>query len=379
MRWMIWCKSLAGLMLVFLLSSGAAHAQRGDPADFLRRLDQNQDGSLSPDEFNRLPSFLRDRLGERIDLDRTYRIEEVADIQRRVFEELRQGSGSPGSGGFPGRGSFPPSGGGFPGPTGGFPGSGGGPPGSDRREGDFGRDGSRSDDSRRDGGRGDFGRGGDSGRGDGRSERSSNSATKAADAKKKKERVPFMARLPESYLSKDTDQDGQIGLYEWPRNDLENFKRLDRNGDGFLTPRELVAAEASSPASSGSAVVATVAPSSGSERPGSERSRSESSRGDFGRGDSRRGDFGRGRDRDSGERRSFSTGSADSNANEPQGRAERAFSFMDQNRDDAISEDEWKRSLTVKPLFERAKIEVSFPMKKVEFISKYVQASAAGG
>jgi Ca2+-binding EF-hand superfamily protein len=188
-----------------------------------------------------------------------------------------------------------------------------------------------------------------------------------------------MARLPESYLSKDTDQDGQIGLYEWPRNDLENFKRLDRNGDGFLTPRELVAAEASSPASSGSAVVATVAPSSGSERPGSERSRSESSRGDFGRGDSRRGDFGRGRDRDSGERRSFSTGSADSNANEPQGRAERAFSFMDQNRDDAISEDEWKRSLTVKPLFERAKIEVSFPMKKVEFISKYVQASAAGG
>jgi hypothetical protein len=45
--------------------------------------------------------------------------------------------------------------------------------------------------------------------------------------------------LPAEYRSLDKDQDGQIGLYEWPRENLADFRQLDRNQDGFLTPREL--------------------------------------------------------------------------------------------------------------------------------------------
>lgn len=38
----------------------------------------------------------------------------------------------------------------------------------------------------------------------------------------------------------DKDHDGQIGLYEWRRAKRAEFRELDRNGDGFLTPQELL-------------------------------------------------------------------------------------------------------------------------------------------
>ncbi len=45
--------------------------------------------------------------------------------------------------------------------------------------------------------------------------------------------------LPEAYRSLDKNKDGQIGLYEWDRAKYAEFKKLDKNGDGFLTPLEL--------------------------------------------------------------------------------------------------------------------------------------------
>ena len=45
--------------------------------------------------------------------------------------------------------------------------------------------------------------------------------------------------LPALYAAQDTDRDGQLGLYEWDRSRLAEFRTLDRNSDGFLTPREL--------------------------------------------------------------------------------------------------------------------------------------------
>ncbi len=45
--------------------------------------------------------------------------------------------------------------------------------------------------------------------------------------------------LPAEYQSLDKDGDGQIGLYEWARSQYAEFKKLDKNHDGFLTPKEL--------------------------------------------------------------------------------------------------------------------------------------------
>ncbi len=45
--------------------------------------------------------------------------------------------------------------------------------------------------------------------------------------------------LPKEYESKDKNGDGQIGMYEWERSKYAEFAKLDKNGDGFLTPQEL--------------------------------------------------------------------------------------------------------------------------------------------
>jgi Ca2+-binding EF-hand superfamily protein len=52
---------------------------------------------------------------------------------------------------------------------------------------------------------------------------------------------PFRAleELPDAYKSYDKDGDGQIGLYEWPRDRIREFVALDTNDDGFLTINEL--------------------------------------------------------------------------------------------------------------------------------------------
>lgn len=48
-----------------------------------------------------------------------------------------------------------------------------------------------------------------------------------------------LVSLPEQYGSYDKDNDGQIGLYEWPRKRIAEFLKLDKNDDGFLTIEEL--------------------------------------------------------------------------------------------------------------------------------------------
>jgi Ca2+-binding EF-hand superfamily protein len=48
--------------------------------------------------------------------------------------------------------------------------------------------------------------------------------------------------LPAWFAQIDTDKDGQIGLYEWKSSgrQLDEFFAMDANGDGFLTPEEVL-------------------------------------------------------------------------------------------------------------------------------------------
>jgi Ca2+-binding EF-hand superfamily protein len=49
--------------------------------------------------------------------------------------------------------------------------------------------------------------------------------------------------IPDWFEQLDTDRDGQVGLYEWVKDGrgVDEFRRLDRNDDGFLTVEEVMA------------------------------------------------------------------------------------------------------------------------------------------
>ena len=48
-------------------------------------------------------------------------------------------------------------------------------------------------------------------------------------------------KLPRWFFEYDTDEDGQVALYEWRKagKSLDEFKEWDRDDDGFITAQEL--------------------------------------------------------------------------------------------------------------------------------------------
>lgn len=66
------------------------------------------------------------------------------------------------------------------------------------------------------------------------------------------------AGMPAWFAQLDTDGDGQVGLYEWKASgrSIEEFQKIDRNGDGFLTPEEVMRYAAASRGSANGAVAA---------------------------------------------------------------------------------------------------------------------------
>ncbi len=77
--------------------------------------------------------------------------------------------------------------------------------------------------------------------------------------------------LPAWFVQLDTDQDGQVALYEWRAagRDLDEFAEWDRDNDGFITPEEALKVQASLTRSANPLLASNTTP--GSTGPGGQR------------------------------------------------------------------------------------------------------------
>lgn len=273
-----------------------------DPGRFFDRFDENGDGTLDDDEIENAPGFLRERLAEAA---------QEGPLTKRRFTEMQANMGfGGGRGGRGGRGR-------------------GGPPGESRDQNGDGED--------RDNGK-------------------ENGGDKNGAKKKEPRQVQKMvAVLPENYRSYDTDLDNQVALYEWERARYGEFFKLDRNGDGFLTARELLAPP---------------------PRPAGTTLMSRGPRGTGGPGAGGQPTAPAAPPAPTPAQLASQGPPPDENPNdEPLVREGKyIFRLMDNNKNSLIDEDEWARSAKVRPLFAKAGLPAELPMNRDVFVELYQRA-----
>lgn len=162
---------------------------------------------------------------------------------------------------------------------------------------------------------------------------------------KKKERVTV--DLPDDYRGMDVDGDQQIGLYEWrewDRGSIDDFFARDRNGDGFLTPKEIAAGpgESSDDRDESRTEVADSRPA----RPQSPAPASSPSP-------------------------TTPVATIDEAAESQKGKA--YFSAVDANHDGKATPDELARLKKLRPVFDKAGVSLDREMTQDEFIAGYLR------
>ncbi|QDU45406.1 EF hand [Symmachiella dynata] len=348
-----------GVVIVLVVSCTASPclAQRGGPSPerFFRMLDNDGDGTIRGSEWDRIPR-LRGMLEDmEIDPERGVKLEEFESLSGEMMQRMRD------QGGFRGRGRRGDRDG-DEGRDRGYSRGRSGESDSDGDRRDYGRRGrsrfdrsSRDSDSNdeedRDSGRRGFGRrrsdGGDSSddnrrsRGSRRQERQDRNATNRSSSNQRNSgdepRPRVTLSLPAEYASRDQNRDGQLGLYEWPQTDFSAFARLDHNGDGFLTPREL---QRSDRPTSNPSVVSVAAPPARPSRTVAKPA---------------------------------SASSSDQDGSKYQKSAEYAFRALDRDKDGVVAVEEWKRSRSTRPLFEKGGVDISQTMSREDFIANYIR------
>lgn len=180
---------------------------------------------------------------------------------------------------------------------------------------------------------------------------SSSSGRDRGRSSRSREKVKLTLPLPSQYQTYDLNKDDQIGLYEWDKTKFAEFFALDRNKDGFLTPNELddppkaaaagaVAAVGTAAAGRPTAAPATPAPSAVAGQPGVNAAMSPD--------------------------KPASTDDPDTR------QAKYFFSLTDKDKNGEISAEEWTASRGIRPLFEKASVTPSLPMKEAGFVEQYL-------
>lgn len=173
---------------------------------------------------------------------------------------------------------------------------------------------------------------------------------------------PVNLKLPANYAAFDKDGDNQIGMYEWDRGRLAEFLALDRNGDGFITARELAnprtpdAATAVTTTGAAPTSAVTVVTSSGTgatvaiaaSTPGATTTVT-----------------------------AVPAATASSAEESPEAkRAKYFFSITDKDKNGEISSEEWTASRGVRVMFEKANINPPLPMKEAAFVQQFLAMQA---
>lgn len=337
----------------------------GDPREmqegFFRRMDRNGNGVIEGDELDAMPSFLRDTMRDTgRDMSRPIDQNEFSELTTKSMERFRSSGGGFGRGGSrPGGLEVRVSDGNDRGAE-----SSNRPGGSfDNRDGSSRPDDRRDSEQRGDGRRSD--RSDSSSRGDGNGE--SKSSSRKSDKPAGFSFGPVTLRLPEQYRSKDRDGDGQIGLYEWSRSDFATFRKLDRDGDGFLTAAELIKAgggkmpNSAIPSNIVAAVVDSAAaksspPSAEGTPAGTPRGAESSVPVNAAGGSS-------------------SAAAAPGSNDELTRRAMQTFDALDRDKNGTISAEEWARSRTMRPQFERANANMYPPISREQFVAQFIKVN----
>lgn len=194
------------------------------------------------------------------------------------------------------------------------------------------------------------------------------SATEKSNSSSKKENaksVRTTVDLIQEFTPHDLDQDGQVGLYEWRKNNpskLAEFFVMDLNGDGFLTPREIQLSKAGKTQRSAASFMFAL----NGDQPIDSQTNQEKNT-DLAKSSKVK------------QKTNIKTGqptsakkTTSSTTDPVANQANYFFKLLDRNKDNTVSAEEWKKSRSMRRMFEGENIDLTQSMSQAQFVEHYV-------